>query len=68
MPYYRIMNRKGSSNIRLLLALSVIMLGVFGGVFWGLGIAFANSFLLWVGRLITASIPFVIAIVDRWIK
>lgn len=63
-----VMNKKGIANIRLLLALSVIMLGIFGGVFWGLGIAFANSFLLWTGRIIMASIPFVVAIVERWVK
>lgn len=62
------MTKKGTSNLRMLLALIVILIGTFGSVFWGVGIGFSNNFLIWVGRLLLASIPFTVVIIERWIK
>lgn len=62
------MNKKGTSNLRLILALSVIIVGTFGAVFWGVGIGIQSNFFLWVGRTMIAVIPFGVALMGRWLK
>ena len=54
--------------IRVLLALIVILLGVIGSIFWGLGIALNNVQLLWIGRVLVASIPLVVVILERFLR
>ena len=54
--------------IRVLLALIVILLGGIGSIFWGLGIALNNVQLLWIGRVLVASIPLVVVILERFLR
>ncbi|KHO48985.1 MAG: hypothetical protein QT01_C0009G0032 [archaeon GW2011_AR6] len=57
-----------AQSLRLLLALIVVLLGGIGSIFWGLGIALSNIQLLWIGRILVASIPFVVAILERFLR
>jgi len=63
-----VLSKKGATDLRVLLALIVIFLGGIGSIFWGLGIALTNSSLLWIGRVLVASIPFIVALLERYIK
>ncbi len=60
--------KKGQAEIRLLLALIVIFLGAVGSIFWGIGIALENSPLSWIGRLLVASLPFIVVLLERLLK
>ena len=60
--------KSGQADAKLLLAIAVMMLGGIGSIFWALGIAMESGALLWLGRLLIASIPFMIALLDRFLK
>lgn len=62
------MDNKGQAEGKLILALAVLMLGGIGSIFWALGLAMESGVLLWVGRLLIASIPFIIALMERFLK
>lgn len=60
--------KQGSAEVKLLLAMAVMLLGGIGSIFWALGIAMESGTLLWLGRLLIASIPFMIALLERVAK
>ena len=57
-----------TSQINLFLGLVIIMLGIVGSIFWGMGVIFQNTFSLWIGRLVVASLPFIVVLIERFIK
>ena len=61
-------DKKGQVEGKLILAIAVLMLGGIGSIFWALGIAMESGVLLWLGRLLVAVIPFIIALLERFIK
>ena len=65
---YFMNGKSGQADAKLLLAIAVMMLGGIGSIFWALGIAMESGALLWLGRLLIASIPFMIALLDRFLK
>jgi len=60
--------KSGQADAKLLLAITVLLLGSIGSIFWALGIAMESGILLWLGRLLVAAIPFMIALLERFIK
>lgn len=62
------MAKKGQSNANIFLGIAVMIIGVVGSLFWGLGLALQSSQLLWIGRLIVASLPFIVVLIERFIK
>lgn len=52
----------------MLLAIIILLLGGIGSIFWSLGIALENQVLLWLGRLLVAAIPFVVVLLERFLK
>lgn len=62
------MDKKGQAEGKLLLAIAILLLGGIGSIFWALGIAMESAVLLWLGRLLIASIPFLIALLERFLK
>lgn len=60
--------KQGSAEIKLLLAMAVMLLGGIGSIFWALGIAMESGVLLWMGRVLITSIPFMIALLERVVK
>jgi len=62
------MPKKRQSNINIFLGIAVIIIGSIGSLFWGLGLALQNTQLLWIGRLMVASLPFIVVLIERFIK
>ncbi len=63
-----VLDKKGQMDAsKLLLAIIVLLLGGIGSIFWSLGIAMESGVLLWVGRVLVAAIPFMIALLERYL-
>jgi len=55
------------AQVRLITGISIIVFGALAAGFLGSGIALANSTLSWIGGILMAGIPFILAIVSRWL-
>ncbi len=56
------------AQVRLVVGIFIILFGSIASLFLGLGIAFNNSQLSWLGGILMAGIPFILAIATRFIK
>lgn len=61
-------NKEGQASINLIIGISIIMIGVLCSFFLGLGIAFSNSTLSFIGSLILASLGLIVLIIERLLK
>lgn len=55
------------AQTRLLIGISVIAFGTLASFFLGLGIAFNNYQLTWLGGVLMAGVPLAIAIISKWL-
>ena len=62
------MDKKGQLGTKFFLGMAVMLIGSIGSVLWGLGLSNNNPVLLWSGRLVVASIPFIVVIFERFVK
>jgi len=60
-------NQKGQSEIRILLATIVLLFGLTATIFLTFGIAMGNLFLIGIGELLMAGIPLIVAIIGRYL-
>jgi len=58
-------DKKG--QVRLAIGIAIILFGSIGATFWGLGIATNNPGLSFIGRLITATLPIITIILEKWL-
>ena len=56
------------SQTRLITGISIITFGCLASLFLGLGMALNNSELSWIGGILMAGIPFLLAIIAKWIQ
>lgn len=56
------------AQTRLITGISVVAFGTLAAFFLGLGIAFNNQTLSWIGGILMSCIPFILAILARFIK
>lgn len=56
------------AQIRLLIGIFVIIFGALGALFLGLGMIFNSIDAIWIGGIIISAIPFILAIIMRFIK
>jgi len=56
------------AQVRLITGISIIMFGTLAALFLGLGIAFNNQTLVWIGGILMSGIPFILSIIVRWIQ
>lgn len=56
------------AQARLITGISIIMFGTLAALFLGLGIAFNNQTLVWIGGILMSGIPFILSILVRWIQ
>ena len=62
------MNKKGQLGTKFFLGIAVMLIGSIGSILWGLGLSDNNPILLWSGRLLVASLPFIVVIFERFIE
>jgi hypothetical protein len=55
------------SQVRLVTGIAIIAFGTLAALFLGLGIALNNNTLNWIGGILMAGIPFILAIISKWI-
>ena len=55
------------SQIRILTGISIVAFGTLASLFLGLGIALNNSTLTWIGGILMSGIPFILAVIARWL-
>ncbi len=56
------------AQVRLVVGIFIILFGGLAALFLGLGIALNNPTLNWLGGILMAGIPFILAIITRFIK
>lgn len=56
------------AQVRLIVGIFVILFGALGALFLGLGIMLNNIDIIWLGGVIISAIPFILAIIMRFIK
>ncbi len=56
------------AQVRLITGISVIVFGTLAALFLGLGIALNNPTLSWIGGILMSGIPFILAIIARWLS
>lgn len=56
------------AQVRLITGISIIAFGTLAALFLGLGIALNNPTLSWIGGILMSGIPFILAIIARWLS
>jgi len=56
------------SQVRLVVGIFIILFGALGALFLGLGMMFNNIEVTWLGGIIMSAIPFILAIIMRFIR
>lgn len=59
------MDSKAQIDVKLLVGLVIIMVGVLAVSFMGIGFMFANSTLIWAGSVVLGTITVVSAILEK---
>jgi len=57
-----------NAQTRLITGISIIAFGTLAALFLGMGIALNNPTLSWIGGILMSGIPFILAIIARWIQ
>lgn len=55
------------AQVRLVTGIAIIAFGTLAAGFLGSGIALTNPTLSWIGGILMAGIPFILAIISRWL-
>jgi len=56
------------AQINLITGISIIVFGFLASLFLGLGIALNNPTLSWIGGILMSGIPFILAIIARFLQ
>jgi len=60
------LNKK--AQLRLVTSIAIMLFGTLAAIFLGLGIALTNSTLTWIGGILFSGIPFILAVILRFIE
>lgn len=56
------------AQLRLITGVAIMLFGSLAALFLGLGIALSNSTLTWIGGILMGGVPFILAIILRFIE
>jgi len=56
------------AQLRLITGIGIMLFGTLAASFLGVGIALADSTLIWIGGILMSGIPFILAIILRFIQ
>jgi len=56
------------SQVRLLTGIGIMLFGTLAAGFLGLGIAFSNQTLSYIGGILMAGVPFALAIISKFLQ